>query len=357
MKKLLFKIFLLCLSVLIINVIIKQFITLPVTWGFERLDSKYNHFTENLEKYNTLMIGSSRLYRQVNVGTFDSINNRSGIDTKTFNFGVHTMSAADTYRFLDALSDSLENGDLDNVFIELMNTNHVSVKNLGTIRSTFWYDKESVVFGVRSILNSNRSTINKIYGSISHLLSYSLEFTNAGYISNYLEYQTIDTKSEKYQYYLGPYQSGYFPLMDEMIDPTTDEADRSVLKARYEDFLRDTSSATTYKNISIESYSDQSYDSFNQYHYNYLEGIISKLESKGIRVFILFPPRQTKENYMELIPILNQFPEEQVISVSSGIEYPELYLAKYSFDFGHLNNEGSELFTREISRKFRKKIK
>ncbi|MCX2745861.1 hypothetical protein OO013_18410 [Mangrovivirga sp. M17] len=357
MKKLLFKTLLLCISVLIINVIIKQFITLPVTWGFERLDSKFNHFTNNLEKYNSLMIGSSRLYRQVDVKTFDSLNNEAGIDTKTFNFGVHTMSAADTYRFLSALSDSLQPGDLDYIFIELMNTNHVSVKNLGTIRSTFWYDNESVTFSVRSILNSNRSTVNKIYGSISHLVSYSLDFTNAGYISNYLEYQTVDTDSERYKYYLGPSQDGYFPLMDEMKDPSTDESDRTVLESRYEDFLKDTLSATTYKNISIESYSDQSYDSFNEYHYNYLKGIISKLEDKDIKVFILFPPRQTRENYMELIPILNQFPENKVLSVSSGKEYPELYLAKYSFDFGHLNNEGSVLFTKEISRKFRKKIK
>ncbi|NMM47235.1 hypothetical protein [Marinigracilibium pacificum] len=352
MKKLLINISLILFFVLLLNIIVRSVFDLPFSWGFDRLDSKTQFYLENEDNYNCLMIGSSRLYRQVDVSEFDRQNKAKGVNTNTFNFGVHTMSAADTYRVLDELSNSLEPGDLDYLIIELMNTNQVSIRNLGTTRSTFWYTPESFVFSVRSILNSNRSLTNKVYGAFSHTLSYGLKYANAGYISEYMDYQNIDPHSEKYSYYLGPNKDGYFPLMDEMTNPLTQDSDRKELKSRNDFFVNDTASVTEYLNISLESYSKQNSDNLNEYHLNYLNEIIQKVESKNIKVFILFPPRQTYENYGELLPILNRLPDNQVISISDANVYPQFYIAKYSFDFGHLNNEGSELFTKEISDKF-----
>lgn len=75
------------------------------------VDTKLDYLKKNIGKYDTLVIGTSRIFRGFDPTSFDTVNRELGCNTNTFNLGIPDMRV----RELDVLIDRLGKLDLENI--------------------------------------------------------------------------------------------------------------------------------------------------------------------------------------------------------------------------------------------------
>jgi hypothetical protein len=121
------------------------------------------------------------------------------------------------------------------------------------------------------------------------------------------------------------------------------------LKDRWNDFHSDTSELNSRIEAAQLASASISRNKVNTYHLNYLNSLIDNSRKKGIQLIFILPPRLAESQYDELVPLANALPENNVIKLFNYSDYSMLYKAEYSFDIGHLNTEGANLFTKFLA--------
>jgi hypothetical protein len=83
--------------------------------------------------------------------------------------------------------------------------------------------------------------------------------------------------------------------------------------------------------------------------------LINQAEAANVRLIWMLPPR-SKVN-TGIYSVYSRLPEKNRIDLDRADLHPELYTLRYSFDVGHLNREGAELFSRYFAASFLRLIK
>jgi hypothetical protein len=104
------------------------------------LREKWAHWLQHKEEYDTLFIGTSRIYRGLKPSVFDQVTAAGGLPTHTFNFGVDAMLAPeDAYVAGYILRNPPKN--LKWVFLELgVFIEDFEDRAPDSVRSSHWHD-------------------------------------------------------------------------------------------------------------------------------------------------------------------------------------------------------------------------
>jgi len=329
-------------SILMGKLVYPQLGLTPWYWGSELIAQKRNSINKNQEAYNTLFIGSSRVYRHVDPVVVDSFT-KGNLNTRSYNFGINWLFAPESFFVYDQLLHT-EKMNFKYVIIELSKIRSVDYSNLHTTRTTYFYDNQNYIFSIKSILYSNFSIGEKIYLSGIHTLSYIDHVINLGYFTDAIAFSDSISHMELTT-------NGYEPLSGaEKIN-----AEENIM-SRHRAFLNDTSVVSKRKQISESKF--RKYDEhpellekYNRYYADKLNTMAAEAKKQGTHLVFLLSPRIDASQYDELIPLFHYLHRAHRIEISDARKYPEFYISEYSFDETHLNARGAALYSAILARK------
>ncbi|MFL0352411.1 hypothetical protein [Xanthomarina sp. GH4-25] len=325
LKKILF------FSLLLFILISIRFIFLPYYFGNDIYASKIKQFEYSPKTYNTVIFGSSRLYRQINPTLLDSILNK----TKTYNFATPATYYPESLYLYESFIDNLETNKINYAFVEIQHL-ELFKNNAKTLRGNYWNTLPSLLKCLDFINNSHYSDNKK------HRLKQTYYYS---FINRIIDFSSINKILNSNKVNTGV--NGFYSLEKEMSDKTENFND---LLKRNNLIKSDTIILNNLVQSAIKLDSIQLIKSnLNLAYFNELTRLIKKSKVKGIKLIYILPPRLNLEYYKELIPVCEKLPQSNIINLASYKLYKNLYDKKYSFDFDHLNDKGSEIFTKLIA--------
>jgi hypothetical protein len=312
---------------------------LPYYYGNTIYASKLADFKENKTSFNTVIFGSSRLYRQLNPAIIDSIT--SDYNIKTFNIASPaTFYPESTYLYENFIEATYSN-EIKYAFIELQHL-EIFKNNAKTIRGNYWNTISNVSHCINFINDSHYSENKKAKLKRTIFLSFIYRILDFTSIKNVIKIKSTFNSN------------GYYSLQQEVEDKTSNS--ESIL----EYYIKFNQNTTSYKRLIHIAKQTDSIDvsklSVNNSYLNHLHSIINLSKKKGIDVIYILPPKLNLEYYKALLPVVNLLPKSNVIDVSSYKDHTSLYDKDASFDFYHLNNKGSKLFSIEVGEKLLEKL-
>lgn len=322
----------------------------PYHWGNPWFSSKIQFLEKKKEiKYNTFFLGSSRIYRQINPILFDSTFNSISLDkTNSFNLGAPATFNPQTYYLFESFLNSNLSQNTKYCFIELMEVDLLDDYFMHQERTTYWQNPSDLFFVFKSIyMNKNLDIKKKLKSASNYCVSYLEKVFRLGHFGKQIvESNYYDSK------YVGIHRDGFFSL--ELDFETTNnkkvkkhlfDRKKTIIKKPRIIEKRKKRIAKLYKNISND------YDGVNL---NKVLELIQKSNQKGILLIFIISPRNVSK---QLLSLSRQIPENNLIDMANPRTYPELYEYKNSFDVGHLNSTGANLYSKMLAREFEKKAR
>ena len=351
-KRLLGKIVLVLALVLLLNALAYHLFykkNTTYSWGYDRIHAKRTHLEQNPEKYNTLVMGSSAFYRHINPEVFDAANDGK---TQTFNFGINALFPPQGYYIYEEL---LKTPDLDlkYAFLDLFEIgNAFLVINAHKNRNAYWYTGKDYRFAMKAVTENDTPPHIKASGWYSFTLGYIVKLFNAGIVENLLLFNKNNAEGNIDFSTLGRSQNGYYALDEELEDNTETP---NPYRVRLDGFLADTNAVVKMRDINADFFKDYTpdkYPNFNETHLQKLNDLIAMSKAKGVHLIFVVSPRMLPYQYKVLMSLYEQLPPANRINLSKAEEFPEFYFAENTFDFLHLNQKGSTLFSQALADKF-----
>jgi len=118
------------------------------------VSQKFRFFAAHKDEFDTLFIGSSRIYFQISPAVFDRVTRESGMPTHSFNFGIGGMYLPETAYLLEQILN-LKPRNLRWVFIEYdeLQTKW-SRENQTSRRALYWADWKRVSLLLRKLTDA-----------------------------------------------------------------------------------------------------------------------------------------------------------------------------------------------------------
>jgi hypothetical protein len=297
-------------------------------YGNPDYKEKHDYLTTHETEFNAIILGSSRLYRQINPQILDSLLNEFSF--KAFNLAAPATYNPETYYLYEKfLQESHSN--IKYAIVELQQINEIPKNNLLTTRNYYWHNLEFLNFSISYILGSKYPELNKRSLISSYAVSFLVNIVNPFKYKIPLE--------ENSRSCLGKKKDGYLPLDDQ-----------SSQASRHLSFKNDTSVLFGRISISKISFEHTHHEaSLNKVHLKKLIDLLERSKAKGITLYFIIPPKLPA--YDELLALKEALPSENVIEIADYNKYNNLYQAKYSFDVGHLNKAGASLFSEYLAQK------
>jgi len=294
--------------------------------------AKLEFFSQHKDEFDTLIVGTSRLYYSISPELFDQTTRENGLPTRTFNFGIDGMHPPENFYVLEQILKTnprslkwvvLEMGEIQTKWDDV----------LGTQRVVYWHDWPRTVLALKKALNPRGKANWLVKGTrlwlarrdlISHLFLFGKQFTSVGRASDFFPSQRrerfLDAGSE-----LGPNRDGYRPAGDGM------SAERAIIFQRK--LAQEVSEAQP---KFLDPATDEAYRT-----------AASQIRQAGAApVFVVAPIlTQTAARF-------RQTPPAPLLFFNDSRKYPEFYDTKVRIDDAHLTREGAEQFTRLLAQEF-----
>jgi hypothetical protein len=302
------------------------------------VSQKLRFFAAHKDEFDTLFIGSSRIYFQISPAIFDRITREGGNPTHSFNFGVGGMYLPESAYLLEQLLNTKPR-NLRSVFIEYdeLQTNW-SPENQTSRRALYWADWKRTSLLLRKLTDAGTDSLwlpnfkklceaNTFKQVIFHTVQFEKNFTNvarAPDILNFLSRRDIDRWDANY---LGAVGDGYVPRAGGM------SASKA---AAYESALALAMHAKS--TTPISSYAVDAYRQCAQ-----------KIRAAGATPIFLVTPSLKQLN------VAYQGDTQSpgiVMAFNDPRAYPNLYASSARRDREHLTKSGAEDFTRLLAVNF-----
>lgn len=333
MKKFIRQLILFGFTLCVCNVFIH--ILLPDSFGIKHgsntlFHSQYETYKKSTVPYNTLFVGSSRTYRHIDPHVFDSICMQKGI--RSFNLGSPATFNPEAFYLLEKIM-SEKKPPVQNIIIELGQINFIKAVN--------WFAPQSYYYLDYSLFRSSMEIIwtqpdIPLWRKMVNAWPYV-----QGFIINHTFYYPPLQVTEEKEAYNGYLKNGYYSLDDEVVDFSP-----KGLVARRLTFLSDTS---VLQQRAAKQLIGQQYPPHEMYAM-YLNELIEQTAAKNVNLYFIIPPKLQK--YSALQKIASRIKRGHVMDLGSAAQYPEFYMAQYSFDIGHLNRDGAKLYTQYAAEAF-----
>lgn len=318
----------------------------PIVWGNPLVQAKVDHLLEN--DYDTVFLGSSRVYRQLQPQVFDEVVGRG---TNTFNLGGPGFRFPQTYQLCRYLLDSPRADDLRYIVMELdVELGWPSRRNLHTKRVVYWYDLPTFLRAAEIVSAAPASRRTKLGIHRRQFVTWVDYVFNVG-----LGEDTVEFLFDRDAHWAKVEQAGIdiaegrgFRSLDEDLAADTD----GLVGTRHAQLLADPEILTTRTERSRAARQKGLASSApNPALLATYRDLLERAEQRGIEMYFLVPPRRARD-YETLLPVLHALPEDRRLDLSATDRFAALYEMKYSFDVGHLNTAGSRLFTQLVAEEF-----
>lgn len=322
---------------------------LRVVLPFPEIDGgvsqKFRFFAAHKDEFDTLFIGSSRVYFQISPAIFDRVTREGGIPTRSFNFGIGGMYLPETGYLLEQILD-LKPRNLRWVFIEYdeLQTKW-SPENQTSRRALYWADWRRVSLLLRKLTDAGTDPLwlpsptklrdiilrqNDEKNTRSLLTFYAGQFeknyTNVARAADVLQHFVGHDTKERRVSYLGVASDGYVTRPNQM-SPTQ--------VATYERGLADAMAQTDTHPLSpyaVEAYRE----------------CAQEVRNVGATPIFLITPSTTQINVASESNGLTSV----VMAFNNPRTYPSLYRSSVRRDEQHLTKSGAEEFTRIVAASF-----
>ena len=324
-------------------------IGLRVVLPFPEIDGgvsqKFRFFAAHKNEFDTLFIGSSRIYFQISPAIFDRITRESGMPTHSFNFGIGGMYLPETAYLLEQIL-RLKPRKLRWVFIEYdeLQTKW-SPENQTSRRALYWADWKRMPLLLRKLTDAgtapfwlpNPAKIRDIVlrrgdekNTRSLLTFYVTQFernyTNVARAADVLDYFFGHDTTERGVSYLGAAGDGYVARPNRMSPSQAAGYERGLATAMAQ------SGTHPLSNYTLEAYRQCAQE-------------VMKI---GATPIFLITPSTTQIN----IKIENTQLSGVVMAFNNPRTYPNLYRTEVRRDGQHLTKSGAEEFTRIVAANF-----
>ncbi|MDP9003167.1 MAG: hypothetical protein M3N12_00055 [Verrucomicrobiota bacterium] len=299
---------------------------------------KLRFFAAHKDEFDTIFVGSSRIFHGVAPSVFDEVMAKAGVPSRTFNFGANGMYPPERFYVLEQIL-ALKPSRLKRVFMEM---DDVQVTWLPAERTSqrvlYWHDWSRTGIIIRKILNTNvheqwtrkvrlvrrwRETLHL------HLMLFSRNFCNFGRALDLVE-SFLDRNQIQWEE-LGPKLDGYHPLTDQISGERESTYEKEL--AREEE--------AQLGNVVLDDYAGQAYR-----HY------ARQIRTAGASLVLIVTPvyAQLPSQFSGPSPCL-------LLAYNNPAHYADLYQPEARIDEGHLNKTGAEKFTRLLAEDFLKKTR
>lgn len=322
---------------------------LRVVLPFPEIDGgvsqKFRFFAAHKDEFDTLFIGSSRVYFQISPAIFDRVTRESGMPTHSFNFGVGGMYLPETGYLLEQILN-LKPRNLRWVFIEYdeLQTKW-SPENQTSRRALYWADWKRVSLLLRKLTHAGTDPLwlpspaklrdivlrQKDEKNTRSLLTFytgqfEKNYTNVARAADVLQYFLGRDTKERRVRYLGVASDGYVTRPNRM-SPTQ--------VASYEGGLAAAMAQTDTHPLS--SYAVEAY-----------RQCAEEVRKIGAMPIFLITPSTTEINVASESNGLTGV----VMAFNNPRTYPNLYRSSVRRDGQHLTKSGAEEFTRIVAANF-----
>jgi hypothetical protein len=309
------------------------------------VSQKFRFFAAHKDEFDTLFIGSSRVYFQISPAIFDRVTRENGLPTRSFNFGIGGMYLPETSYLLEQILN-LRPRNLKWVFIEYDEVQTKwSPENQTSRRALYWADWKRVSLLLRKLTDAGAGPLwlpnstklrdivlgQKDEKSTGSLLTFYVgqverNYTNVARAADVLDrFFSRDTK-ERRASYLGAASDGYVTRPNRM---SPNQA------AAYERAL-----ATAMAQIGIRPLSPYAVEAYRQ--------CAQEVRSIGAAPIFLITPSTTEINVAAESTGLTGV----VMAFNDPRAYPNLFRSSARRDGQHLTKAGAEEFTRIVAANF-----
>jgi hypothetical protein len=306
---------------------------------------KFRFFSAHKDEFDTLFIGSSRIYFQISPAIFDRVTRESGLPTRSFNFGIGGMYLPESAYLLEQILN-LKPRNLKWIFIEYdeMQTKW-STENQTSRRALYWADWKRVSLLLRKLTDAGISPLwlpnsTKLRDIVlrqkdekntrSLLTFYSGQFeknyTNVARAVDVLDYFLIRDTSERRASYLGAASDGYVTKTNRMSPSQAAAYERGLAAAMAQSGTRPLSPYT------VEAYRQ----------------CAREVRNIGAVPIFLITPSTTQIN----IATESTGAPGVMMAFNNPRTYPSLFRGSVRRDGQHLTKSGAEEFTRVVAANF-----
>jgi hypothetical protein len=307
------------------------------------VSQKFRFFAAHKDEFDTLFIGSSRIYFQISPAVFDRVTRDSGLPTHTFNFGIGGMYLPETAYLLEQILN-LKPRNLRWVFIEYdeLQTKWSS-ENQTSRRALYWADWKRVSLLLRKLTDAGtdplwlpnaaklrdivlRQNDEKSTGSLLTFYAGQIErnYTNVARAADVLDYFLSRNKKERR--YLGAAGDGYLTRPNRMSPSQA---------AAYERALGIAMAQTGARPLS-----PYAVDAYRQ--------CAQEVRNVGAEPIFLITPSTTQIN----VAAEGTGLAVVVMAFNNPRAYPNLFRSSARRDEQHLTKSGAEEFTRIVAANF-----
>ncbi|HYR58777.1 MAG TPA: hypothetical protein VEO95_09120, partial [Chthoniobacteraceae bacterium] len=301
---------------------------------------KLDHLAAHHDEYDTLFIGSSRIYYQIIPALFDQLAAEQGLPTRSFNAAIAGMRPPEDAYYFDYILRHPPKR-LRWVFIELASVHtEMDPDKIGTVRAIYWHDLPRLWLIFQRALSSPRRLLPRRHTWLkaleaqlepfgdffAHLPLFIRNETNLGggsVFTSRLIYATLRPPMPP-RVTLGADLAGWIRTGRPEVMTGNELAD-------FEKALAQRRVAPAYHDRG-DSISQQA-----------LETMIAKIEKLGATPVLVVPPTTNKRNFY---PAPEREKKTVVLDFCDLEKFPELYENRYRLDTDHVNTEGARVFTR-----------
>lgn len=311
----------------------------PYYLGNEDFTEKMAYFQKHQANYNTVFFGSSRIYRHLNSVLLDDILKEN--DLRSYNFAYAGIFNPEAYYLYENFIEQTEENQIKYALLEIQSL-RLSAKNATTTKGSYWNTVPMLKYSIECKMDNQ--SIWALKNSISvYIKSFIYGLFDIKVLKNALNRKSLENPKGI---------NGFYPL-----DQEIKGAEKNKYSKRWTDFHSDTTQVQPKIASAVnQAFYLKGHKKVNRGHYKKLKELLLTSKNKGIHLFFIIPPRLNKESYEELVPILNLLPQENTLSVYEYEKFKDLYLTENSFDSGHLNSEGANIFTNYVSQLIKEKI-
>ena len=333
LKRTVLRLAVLGLAILAINQIPRFF--LAPYYGNQIYAAKHAYFEEHHKKYNSVILGSMRLYRQLDPALFDAELATLGLST--FNLAAPTTDHPEVLFLYEQLLDQNDRFRIKRAVIELQPLNYILSNNVTAPRNYYWHNFSDFSYAVRYVLDGNFTFAEKTDYIYKYLVSYLANLTNL------YGFKALRLPSKPNS--VGRDGNGYYALDDELLD----HDGPNFFSNRLADFMLDGEQYVKQRTTTIApDFDHESYSHYlNKTFLNRIIDVIRLSDEKGVTVLFVIPPRF--EAYLDVLAIKEALPSGRVIEIANPREFADLYSVSTSFDKNYLNKAGAQKFTQYLA--------
>ena len=303
----------------------------------DQLREKWAYWEKHKDEYDTVFIGTSRVYRGIMPSVFDEMTAKAGVPTHSFNFGVDGMLAPeDAYAAEYILRNPPKN--LRWVFLEIgLFSDDFEGRDPAIARTAHWHDWTRTSLMMRANLwPKNRKVQWKKWfkGDPGEMWPADMAWTHFRlFVSRSLNLGRAAVSMEDWMLRrpeqlerLGPKGDGFFP---------------------YEVHLEGAGLLDYQKRLAERQEKPPKDTPLSNYHQECVDTVLNLARKSGAKPALVLAPSLGGQR-------LRPAPADDlaVFDFYDVKAFPEMFVPEVRADHAHLNTEGALIFTRALAEKF-----